>query len=151
MLQIKGIGEKKYELYGEEFQSTIQAWRKENPHVKAKVQIAKPLSFKSKTEQKDEGPSYLVSYKTYQTGKSIKEIAMMRELSTQTIENHLFQAYKKGYSIRWETFFNEKEEQAILKAREQIKECKLKPLKERLPNDHGYSKINAVLVKHHLM
>src|SRR5690625_4205775 len=38
MLQIKGIGEKKYELYGEVFQSTIELWKEKNPHVKADEQ-----------------------------------------------------------------------------------------------------------------
>src|SRR5690625_6830468 len=38
MLQIKGIGEKKYELYGEVFQSTIKLWKENNPHVKADEQ-----------------------------------------------------------------------------------------------------------------
>lgn len=152
MLQIKGIGEKKYELYGEVFQSTIEMWKEKNPDIKPKVQISNTNFIRPKTQSKKaEGPSYLVSYKMFQTGKSIKEVASIRELSEQTIENHLFRAYKEGYTIVWDVFFNTEEEQTILAAREQLAEPKLKPLKELLPEEYTYTKIKAALVKNNFM
>lgn len=152
MLQIKGIGEKKYELYGEVFQSTIELWKEKNPDIKPKVQISNTNFIRPKTQSKKaEGPSYLVSYKMFQTGKSIKEVASIRELSEQTIENHLFRAYKEGYTIVWDVFFNTEEEQTILAAREQLAEPKLKPLKELLPEEYTYTKIKAALVKNNFM
>ena len=43
MLEIKGIGEKKYEQYGEEFLQVIQNWREENPNIKQKIKLLESL------------------------------------------------------------------------------------------------------------
>ena len=153
MLQIKGIGERKYEQYGEIFMAEIQEWRHDNPNVKSKVRITDAVSvgMKPKRKQNDGEPSHIVSYQMFQSGKSLKDIAVIREMKQQTIESHIFKAYKEGYPIVWDIFFNEEEEIAVLAAREEIDEPKLRPLKEALPDGYDYTKIKAVLVKNELM
>ena len=152
MLQIKGIGEKKYEQYGELFMQKILDWKKEHPEVKPKVQITSTPTIKQvKRKKPSEGPSYIESYKMFQAGKTIKDIATIRAMVEQTIEKHLFKAYKEGYPIAWDIFFNEEEEKEVLDAREQLDEQRLKPLKEILPETYDYRKITAVLVKNGLM
>lgn len=47
--------------------------------------------------------------------------------------------------------FTDEEETAVLQAREQVEEPRLKPLKEALSDDYDYTKITAVLVKNGLM
>src|SRR5699024_11826213 len=130
----------------------IQDWKHDNPDVKSKVRITDAVSvgMKPKRKQNDGEPSHLVSYQMFQSGKSLKDIAAMREMKQQTIENHLFKAYKEGYSIVWDIFFNDEEEIAVLAAREEIDEPKLRPLKEALPDGYDYTKIKAVLVKNEL-
>src|SRR5690625_4314283 len=153
MLQIKGIGERKYEQYGEIFMVAIQDWKHDNPDVKSKVRITDAVSvgMKPKRKQNDGEPSHLVSYQMFQSGKSLKDIEDMSEMKKKRIENHLFKAYKEGYSIVWDIFFNDEEEIAVLAAREEIDEPKLRPLKEALPDGYDYTKIKAVLVKNELM
>jgi ATP-dependent DNA helicase RecQ len=152
MLEIKGIGEVKYEQFGEDFLSLVQDYCKRNPDVKKRVIIsASNPSPVRKRKSNDEGPSHIVSYKLFQSGKTIKEIASIREFSERTIESHLFKAYKDGHSLPWNIFFNDEEENEVLKARESIDEEKLKPLKEALPEDYSYLTIKAVLVKNELM
>lgn len=152
MLEIKGIGERKYEQYGETFTKVIQQFKNEHPEVTPKVQISDAPSFKRKSNTTvNDQPSHLVSYNMFQSGKTMKEIATMRELSPQTVENHVFQAYEEGRPIGWDIFFNPHEEKEVLAARERIDEPKLKPLKDELPADYTYTKIKAVLVKHALM
>ena len=154
MLQIKGIGERKYEQYGELFLQPIQEWKKEHPEVKPKIQIVSTTNtFRKKTSNKSEhdGPSHIVSYKMFQSGKSIKDISIMRDMTEQTIEGHLFKAYQEGYPIMWDIFFNQEEEKVILMHHEQMKEKRLKPLKEALPESYSYRKIKAVLVKNELV
>src|SRR5699024_5681539 len=57
MLQIKGIGEKKYEQYGELFMQKILDWKKEHPEVKPKVQITSTPTIKQvKRKKPSEGP-----------------------------------------------------------------------------------------------
>ena len=152
MLQIKGIGERKYDQYGEVFMEEILKFKKENPNISSKVQISDPPSFKPRTKKaSDEGPSHLVSYSMFQSGKTMKDIAVIRQLSPQTVENHIFKAYEDGMTIIWDIFFTKDEEKAVLEAREKIEEPKLRPLKDLLPKDYTYTKIKAVLVKNGLM
>src|SRR5699024_7423857 len=155
MLEIKGIGEKKYEQYGELFSRTIQTWLEDNPDVKPKVQITSPAPRPARKRKADEykydGPSHMASYKLFQSGKSIKEIAEIRNMNKQTIEGHIFKAYKEGHPLIWDIFFNQEEEKAILEAHEQIDEKRLKPLKDALPETFTYLKIKAVLVKNEWM
>lgn len=153
MLAIKGIGERKYEQYGEAFMSAIQDWRQEHPEIKAKVNItsAPQIGVRKAPKQKSEGPSHIVSYQSFQSGKTIQEIATIRELNERTIEGHLFKAYKEGYPIAWNIFFNDTEEAAVLTAHEQLDTPKLRDLKEKLPDDYDYTTIKAVLVKNELI
>lgn len=153
MLNIKGIGERKYEQFGALFLDAIVTWRQAHPDVQKKI----PISGHSKTptpkRQKtaDDRPSHLISYQLFQSGKSLKDIAIMRELSPQTIESHIFKAYDQGQPVAWNIFFTAEEEAEILKARETMYEPKLKPLREALPEGYDYTKIKAVLVKNGLM
>lgn len=150
MLDIKGIGQMKYEQYGEVFLQLIQEWREKHPEVQEKIRISDAPRVRKKRNS-DEGPSHMVSYKLFQSGKTIKEIAAIREFTTLTVENHIFKAYKEGHPLAWNIFFNEEEEKNVLAAREVVKIEKLKPLKEALPEGYDYTKIKAVLVKNEIM
>ncbi|WP_047980592.1 DNA helicase RecQ [Ornithinibacillus contaminans] len=147
MLEIKGVGEKKYDQYGEAFLHVIQSWRAENPEARTRVKISGSTPAPKPRNQQEDGPSHLASYKLFQSGKSIKDIAVIRDMKPMTIENHLFKAFQDGYPIAWNIFFNEEEEATILAAREEITDPKLKPLKEALPDSYDYTKIRAVLAK----
>ncbi len=150
MLAIKGIGQMKFQQYGATFMRLIQDWRKRNPDVQQKVLISDTPKFR-KRKEKEEGPSHLVSYKLFQSGKTFKDIAAIRAFSERTIENHIFKAFKDGYPVAWNIFFNDEQEAEIITAREQIAEEKLKPLKEQLPEEYSYTMIKAVLVKNGYM
>ncbi|MFD1172557.1 DNA helicase RecQ [Oceanobacillus picturae] len=150
MLTIKGIGEKKYEQYGETFLQVIQEWRQGNQDVTERVRISDTPRAKPRKEN-EEGPSHLVSYKLFQSGKSIKDIAAMRDLSKQTVESHLFKAYKDGRPLLWQIFFNEEEEAKVLAAHQQLEDPKLKEIKETLGDSFDYTKIKAALVKNDRM
>lgn len=150
MLTIKGIGEKKYEQYGETFLQVIQEWRQGNQDVTERVRISDTPRAKPRKEN-EEGPSHLVSYKLFQSGKSIKDIAAMRDLSKQTVESHLFKAYKDGHPLLWQIFFNEEEEAKVLAAHQQLEDPKLKEIKETLGDSFDYTKIKAALVKNDRM
>lgn len=154
MLQIKGIGVKKYEQYGEIFMETIQTWKSEHKDVVPKIKITSGSVGRTKVRSKkhqDSGPSHITSYQMFSSGKSLKEIAVMRELSPQTIEGHIFKAYESGYSIAWDIFFNQAEEATVLAVYEDAEDTSLKSLKEALPVEYDYTKLKAVLVKNELL
>ena len=154
MLGIKGIGTRKYEQYGELFLTMIQEWLADHPEVKPRVQInssAPTAPKKHGTRSQADGPSHLETYKMFQSGKSLQEIASIRELNDRTVEGHIFKAFEDGLPIAWNIFFNEEEEKEVLEQHEQITEKKLKPLKEALPESYSYTMIKAVLVKNGIM
>lgn len=152
MLEIKGVGQKKYEQFGAAFQDVIMAWRKDHPSVSKKVRIADSSTPKPRPKKTaDDRPSYIISYQMFQSGKSMKDIAVVRDMSKQTIESHIFKAFKDGHPIAWPIFFNHEEEEAVLAAHKTIDEPRLKPLKEALPDGYDYTKIKAILIKNELM
>lgn len=154
MLEIKGIGLRKYEQYGELFLQAIQTWLAAHPEVKPKVQISSSTPIAPKQQprrQESDGPSHIESYKMFQSGKSLKEIAEIRSLGERTIEGHIFKAFQDGFPIAWNIFITDAEEQIILEQQKQLDEPKLKPLKEALPEEITYLKIKAALVKNGLM
>ncbi|WP_163969437.1 DNA helicase RecQ [Oceanobacillus halotolerans] len=150
MLQIKGVGEKKFDQYGEVFLAVIQEWQADHPDVKPKIRIMDTPAPKPKKKE-DDRPSHTVSYQLFQNGKSIKDIAFIRDITTQTVENHLFKAYKEGRPIAWNIFFTEEVEELILTEREKLTEPTLKELKKALSDDYDYTTIKAVLVKNKYM
>ncbi|MFC0015434.1 MULTISPECIES: DNA helicase RecQ [Allobacillus] len=151
MLEIKGVGERKFEQYGEAFLEVIQKWRADNPDVRKRVKITSSGAPKRrKANPQDDRPSHLISYEMFRSGKTIKDIAIAREVKSMTIENHLFKAYQEGHPLEWILFFTEEEEAEILEARKQIEEPRLKPLKEALDDRYDYTTIKAVLVKNGL-
>ncbi|MFC4661626.1 DNA helicase RecQ [Oceanobacillus sp. M60] len=144
-LRLKGVGQKKYDLYGESFLEAVAEWKEKNPDYKAPTAIHYQKAAKAKDA--DDRPSYQISYELLQKGKTIREIASIRDLKELTIESHIFQAFQKGYTLNWNLFFNTEEEGKILSKHEEIDPIGLKELKEALPEDYTYRKIKAVLVK----
>src|SRR5699024_1463850 len=152
MLDIKGIGPKRYEQYGELFLGEVTKWLEENPQDNKRVQIqasAKPGFIMQKKEEPDE-PSHMISYASFQSSSSNKDIAVRRDLTEQTTENHLFKAFDQGFPLAWGTFFNTEQEKEVSEAREQVEEQKLSLMKEKLPETYTYRIIKAVLVKNGL-
>lgn len=151
MLAVKGVGNKKYDQYGEAFLAVVRDWRSNHPDAARPVKIAGTSPDPKREKQADDRPSYMISYTMFRSGKSIQEIALMRELTNQTVEGHIFKAFKEGHPLAWEIFFNHDEESAVLAARSELDEPKLKPLKESLADAYSYTTIKAVLVKNGLM
>src|SRR5690625_5013373 len=124
-LNIKGIGEKKYKQFGEQFNAVLTNWIQDHPKEDKAIQINKLI----------------------QSGKQIKDIASMRDLTEQTIENHIFKCYKEGFSIPWNIFLSDAEEKEILEVKNTLPNATLRALKEKLSESHTYTKIKAALVK----
>ncbi|RPF50380.1 DNA helicase RecQ [Aquisalibacillus elongatus] len=150
MLSIKGIGAKKYEQFGELFLNELKQFHEENEdklNEQPNQNQANPSGFKKKTED-DDRPSHLITFQHFQDGKDIDDIAQERNLSSQTITNHLFKAYNEGYDLDLTHFFTEDEENLVLEQIKDQTDIKLKPIKEALPEHITYTKIRAVLTVH---
>ncbi|MFD2923506.1 DNA helicase RecQ [Halobacillus naozhouensis] len=152
MLKIKGIGEQKFEQYGELFLEKIIPWaeetdsrptRRPNEHLKPSMRKKDPT---------DPRASHEITFDMWSDEeKTINDIAEERGMSTQTIENHLFRCAGEGKTINWELWFNDEQEENVLMAYNKVDEKKLKSLKDILPEEYTYRLIKAVLVKHGYM
>ncbi|WP_027964090.1 DNA helicase RecQ [Halalkalibacillus halophilus] len=151
MLQVKGIGVRKYEQYGELFLDKLDEFR--NAHEKNEDVVTEVIPTFEKKSTADDRPSHLISLGFYQNGSTIEEIAKERGFSTITIEKHLFKAYQEGYEWDLDQLFSEEIERHVLAEVEGVtpSEIKLKPIKETLGDDVSYFMIRAVLVKHELL
>lgn len=138
LLQIHGIGAHKVEQYGEVFLNAISSYVLENNiEVNTLTSIIK--------EKKEE--THIITYNLYNSGKSIDEIANIRELTKTTIENHLLKCYENDFDIDLTRYVNTQYENDIISAITKLGSEKLKPLKEILPEEVSYFDIKYYVLK----
>lgn len=135
LLKIHGIGAHKVEQYGEVFLNAISNYVMENN-----------IDFSSIVKEKKE-ETHITTYNLYNSGKSIDEIANIRELTKTTIENHLLKCYENDLDIDLTRCVNTQYENDIISAIDKLGCEKLKPLKEILPNEVSYFDIKYYVLK----
>lgn len=128
LLEISGVGQRKLEVYGDEF-------------------IAEIIDFtggKKKKEKKKD--TNLVTYELYKEGFSIDEIAEKRNLKSTTIFSHLAKLYSDGKDIDIYNFVNNIEVELVRKAKNELDNPPaLKPYFEHLNGEIEYFKIRLAL------
>lgn len=145
LLQIKGVGERKLEQYGDSFLATILSYCDQNGVVVEKTE--RPITRKQEAGHDDKEKSHHVTFSLLQQGLTIKEIASNREMTERTIEGHLFKCSEEGCTIDWNQFIPEQFEQLIEKAVYEADTTRLTPIKELLPEEISYFMIRAYLQK----
>ena len=149
MLQIHGVGANKVHKYGDDFIEAISNYVRENGIVADEIIIPKSVNAKKETASSSpKEESYMISYQLYCEGKSIDEIAQIRELTTQTIENHLLKCFELDMEISLEKDIHMQFEQDVYQAIDALGVEKLKPLKEALPREVRYFDIKYFLIKY---
>lgn len=140
MLEIKGVGEMKFEKYGEVFMNKIISFAPEKKGEAA-------LQIEEKPKKKEEDPSFLVTVQLFQEGKNLDEIAEERGLKQTTVEQHLLQGAMEGMDLDFERVLPSSYFQLIQEKRIEIGGEKLKPLKEALPEEISYFHIKLALCR----
>ncbi|TFW52082.1 DNA helicase RecQ [Bacillus sp. 007/AIA-02/001] len=142
LLTVKGIGEHKLVKYGSHFLQAVQHFIEENPNY------AETIKTEVVSERKKSGKatanSHLETYEMYKQGIDLNEIAKERNLSRQTIENHLIRCYEDGMEVDWQSFVPA-EYESLIETAVQNAEGGLKSIKEQLPNEVSYFMIRAYL------
>ena len=127
-LDISGVGQRKLEVYGEDFIAEIVAFSNE----------------KVKTSKKKD--THKVTYDLYKKGLSIDTIADKRNLKSTTIFSHLAKLYTDGKDINIYDFVNNIEVEKVRKAQEELESPQaLKPYYEHLNGEMEYFKIRLAL------
>jgi hypothetical protein len=139
--KIKGIGDAKYRLFGDELLHFINNYC-------ASAGIKQPsdtLPEKEEKVKKEESRS--VSLRLYREGRSAEEIAASRQMSLQTIEGHLAYYVSTG-ELDIGEFVDPVTVSKITKEINSSGETKLSPVKAALGDEISWSDIKFVL-KHH--
>lgn len=150
MLNIKGVGEKKFEKYGLEFMQVIRDYVEKNGVAAELINGGVPLEVESgsvKTEKVLKIPSHIVTLEFYRSGRSLEEIVQQRGLAKTTVQEHLFRCVSEGEEVDLDSLIPEGQEAIVLEAIEKVGGTRLKPLKEALPDEVEYGTIKAVLLK----
>ena len=127
-LEISGVGQRKLEVYGEDFIAEILAFSNEK---------------KSTSKKKD---THKITFELYKEGLSIDEIAKKRNLKSTTIFSHLAKLYTDGESIDIEKFVTNEEVEKVRKAKKELENPPaLKPYFEHLNAEIEYFKIRLAL------
>lgn len=127
-LKISGVGQRKLEVYGDEF-------------------IAEILDFMgSKPKKPKKNDTHLVTYEMYKQGLSIEEISIKRKLKSPTIYSHIAKLYKDGKGINIYDFVTKSEVAAVKKAYKDLDAPDtLKPYFDYFNEQMDYFKIRLAL------
>lgn len=142
--KISGFGKAKLESYGQQFIDVITAYT--NQHRLTSL-IHEKVPKKEKKERdpaKEKTDTKLETYKLYQSGKTISEIAAARNLSTATIEGHLAHYVEKG-AISIEDLVSKEKILLIEPLAKNMEGNAVNPLKQQLGNDISYGEIKLVI------
>lgn len=147
MLQVKGVGERKMEAYGEVFIQEIKQYCEENGIEQKPQDIVAAPSVKQERRGSNKTPSHHVTYKMLQQGLTIEEIARERGVSERTIEGHLLKCPGDGLEVDWSSFVPSEYEPLIQEAADEAGGERLTPIKELLPEEISFFMIRAYLQK----
>ncbi|MGX5586157.1 DNA helicase RecQ [Bacillus thuringiensis] len=142
LLTVKGIGEHKLVKYGSHFLQAVQHFIEENPNYAETIKTE--VVSERKKSGKASANSHLETYEMFKQGIDLNEIAKERNLSRQTIENHLIRCYEDGMEVEWQSFVPS-EYESLIETAVQNAEGGLKSIKEQLPNEVSYFMIRAYL------
>jgi ATP-dependent DNA helicase RecQ len=141
LLRVPGVGEKKLDDFGRAFIDVIRDWLSENERLEFP-----PLEVVPSLGPIPVGPGILngtasQTLELFKSGKSVEEIAAMRDLAVSTVEGHLGQAVESGQNIDSRRLFTPDEEREMQAAFQGYDELALKPVFEQLEGRVSYGKL----------
>jgi ATP-dependent DNA helicase RecQ len=150
LLDISGVGESKLKKYGEIFLNAVQIYVADH-------NVETNWIFKKKTKivfEEESLKTHEITVKLLKEGIGLKDIAIERECTVQTIISHLQKYLGDGnpidFKINFQELFNDDEEKLVLEAVQKVGIDKLAPIKNMLPDNITYDAVRAVILKHYI-
>ncbi|MDF2505200.1 DNA helicase RecQ [Clostridium sp.] len=159
MLDISGVGQVKYEKYGETFLNEINHYvEKNNIEVKWTERIETKTLHTTKTRNRTTNhkeKTHDITINMIKDGKSIKEIAKERNLTLTTVLGHIDKYFREGntenFEINFDGLFTEDQEQEVILAADKLGMDKISPIKAEVSDGISYDAIRAVLLKNYVL
>lgn len=157
MLEVSGVGERKYDKYGQQFIEKIMNYLNSNNinHIwisKAKSDISieeKKNNIEGSKNIKEK--SYINTVEMLRVCGSLRKTAGERELTLTTIISHVEKYISEGNSIDFKIdfsdIFNEQDEEIVKGIIKNVGFNKLKAIKEQVPSDISYDAIKGIILK----
>lgn len=158
MLDISGVGHVKYDRYGSKFEIAISNYVADNqievkweysPDYKKSTGENSGLNQNNSTRSKKE-KTYEITMGMLKEGKSVAEIAKLRNLAIVTILGHIDKYLRENpdekLDIDLSEFYTEEQEKEITAAIEKLGYDMLSPIKNEVSNDITYDAIRAVIL-----
>lgn len=150
---ISGVGQVKYERYGEIFLRDINNYVIEN-NIEVEWSFEKSISSSVKKED-FKTKTHDITLEMIKEHKSIRKIAEERGLTLVTILSHIEKCIEeeklKNIKVDFEDLFTEEVENQINKAIDQVGFSKLTPIKKLLPDIISFEMIRAVIMKNYIL
>jgi ATP-dependent DNA helicase RecQ len=143
MMHISGVGKFKLDKYAGPFLSAICEFSDANG-LRSRIS-EKRRSSKPARRLANAADTFQISFRLFRDGRSISEIAEIRELKESTIENHLARFVESGEIDVKELVKAEKIEVIRRAIVETDSNGALSPIKEKLGDEFTYGEIRAVL------
>ncbi|MGM0471584.1 MAG: DNA helicase RecQ [Bacillota bacterium] len=140
MLEVSGVGRIKFKKYGAEFLAKIKEYQESNQITKQEKEDIRTQLADGKVVR-----SHHQSFKLYQQGQDLEEIAKQRDLTVSTVQSHLLKAAKEGLAVDLDFFIPDDYKDIIVQKIKQEESNKLSPVKEALPEEVTYFQIKVVL------
>ena len=157
MLEVSGVGERKYDKYGQQFIEKIMNYLNSNNinHIwisKAKSDISieeKKNNIEGSKNIKEK--SYINTVEMLRVCGSLRKTAGERELTLTTIISHVEKYISEGKSIDFKIdfsdIFNEQDEEIVKGVIKNVGFNKLKAIKEQVPSNISYDVIKGIILK----
>jgi hypothetical protein len=126
-------------VYGE-----TPLWKGNNPYIQLMPAVIEAEGNRPKKAAVEKGSSQRTSFQLFNEGKTIADIAILRNLSAGTIESHLADFIKTG-ELEVYRVVNPQKVEAILKLIPTMDSLSATPIKEKLGDDYSYGEIRAVI------
>jgi tRNA uridine 5-carbamoylmethylation protein Kti12 len=137
--QIKGIGKKKCEKYGEELLDIITSFCREE-----KIGLQEGTTSQNKTPEKIKTDTKKISFDLFREGKTVQQISEERKLNISTIEAHIAHFIGSGeISIR--ELVQDEIIEMISAHFENNEELRIGPVKAELGEDVSWSDLRFVM------
>ena len=157
MLEVSGVGERKYDKYGQQFIEKIMNYLNSNNinHIwisKAKSDISieeKKNNIEGSKNIKEK--SYINTVEMLRVCGNLRKTAGERELTLTTIISHVEKYISEGNSIDFKIdfsdIFNEQDEEIVKEVIKNVGFNKLKAIKEQVPSNISYDVIKGIILK----
>nr|HPH22398.1 helix-turn-helix domain-containing protein [Chitinophagaceae bacterium] len=141
--KIIGFGDAKVEKYGLQFLDIIIRYCNEHD-LESSIHLKPTTTTKKEKPAKTKEDTKLESFKLFKAGKTIEEIAVIRNLKTPTIEVHLMHYISNG-EIEISTLLSAKKLALIQLHLKDYNGIGITSIKEQLGDDISYTEIRWVL------